>query len=106
MVAAVRVHKTGGPEVLTYEDIEIGAPGPGQLRVKQHACGINYIDTYIRTGMYPAPLPFVAGNEGAGEGVRDRCAGVDGARWRRGADGRAKDKGRPRKAHPPPQRVF
>ena len=77
MVAAVRVHKTGGPEVLTYEDIEIGAPGPGQLRVKQHACGINYIDTYIRTGMYPAPLPFVAGNEGAGEvtavgeGVKD-----------------------------------
>src|SRR5437588_1668853 len=77
MVAAVRVHKTGGPEVLTYEDIEIGAPGPGQLRVKQHACGINYIDTYIRTGMYPAPLPFVAGNEGAGDvtavgdGVKD-----------------------------------
>jgi NADPH:quinone reductase len=69
MVAAVRVHKVGGPEVLTYEDIEVAAPGPGQLRVKQHACGVNYIDTYFRMGMYPSPvgLPFVAGNEGAGE---------------------------------------
>jgi NADPH:quinone reductase len=70
MVAAVRVHKTGGPEVLTYEDIEVPAPGPGQVRIKQHACGINFIDTYFRSGLYPAPsLPFVAGNEGAGEVV-------------------------------------
>jgi NADPH:quinone reductase len=69
MVAAVRVHKHGGPEVLTYEDIEVGAPGQGQIRVKQHACGINFIDTYFRMGMYPSPvgMPFVAGNEGAGE---------------------------------------
>jgi NADPH2:quinone reductase len=69
MVAAVRVHKTGGPEVLTCEDIEVGAPGQGQIRIKQHACGINFIDTYFRTGLYPSPvgLPFVAGNEGAGE---------------------------------------
>ncbi len=69
MVAAVRVHKTGGPEVLTYEQIEIGAPGPGQVKLKQHAAGVNYIDTYFRMGMYPAPacLPFVSGNEGAGE---------------------------------------
>ena len=71
MVAAVRVHKTGGPEVLTYEDIEVPAPGPGQLRIKQYACGVNYIDTYFRSGLYPPPppqaLPFVAGNEGAGE---------------------------------------
>jgi NADPH:quinone reductase len=68
MVAAVRVHKPGGPEALTYEDIDIGAPGAGQVRIKQHACGINYIDVYFRMGMYPAPsLPFVAGNEGAGE---------------------------------------
>src|SRR6516164_2318215 len=69
MVAAVRVHKTGGPDVLTYEDIEVPAPGPGQVRVKQQACGINYIDTYFRAGAYPSPvgLPFVAGNEGAGE---------------------------------------
>src|ERR1700757_1883700 len=69
MVAAVRVHKYGGPEVLTYEDIEVGAPGQGQIKVKQHACGVNFIDTYFRMGMYPSPvgLPFVAGNEGAGE---------------------------------------
>jgi NADPH2:quinone reductase len=69
MVAAVRVHKTGGPEVLTYEQIDIGAPGPGQVKLKQHASGVNYIDTYFRMGMYPAPagLPFVSGNEGAGE---------------------------------------
>jgi NADPH:quinone reductase len=69
MVAAVRVHKHGGPEVLTFEQIEIGAPGPGQIKIKQHACGVNYIDTYFRMGMYPAPagLPFVVGNEGAGE---------------------------------------
>jgi NADPH2:quinone reductase len=71
MVAAVRVHKTGGPEVLTYENIDIGAPGQGQVRVKQHASGVNFIDTYFRMGMYPSPvgLPFVAGNEGAGEVV-------------------------------------
>ncbi len=67
MVAAVRVHKVGGPEVLTYEDITIPPPGPKEIRIKQRACGINYIDTYLRTGMYPAPLPFVAGNEGAGD---------------------------------------
>jgi NADPH2:quinone reductase len=69
MVAAVRVHKNGGPEVLTYEDIEIPAPGPGQVKLKQHAAGVNFIDTYFRSGLYPPPagFPFVAGNEGAGE---------------------------------------
>jgi NADPH:quinone reductase len=69
MTAAVRVHKTGGPEVLTYEQIDIPAPGPGQVRLKQHAAGINFIDTYFRSGAYPSPvgLPFVAGNEGSGE---------------------------------------
>jgi NADPH:quinone reductase len=71
MVAAVRVHKTGGPEVLTFEDMEVPAPGPGQVRIKQKACGINYIDTYFREGMYPSPvgMPFVPGNEGAGDVV-------------------------------------
>jgi len=69
MVAAVRVHKYGGPEVLTYEDIELPPPGQGQVRVKHHASGVNFIDTYFRSGLYPSPLglPFVAGNEGAGE---------------------------------------
>ena len=77
MVAAVRVHKPGGPEALVYEDVQVGAPGPGQIRIRQHACGINFIDVYFRIGMYPAPLPFVIGNVGAGEvtavgdGVKD-----------------------------------
>jgi NADPH:quinone reductase len=69
MVAAVRVHKTGGPEVLTYEEVEVPAPGPGQVRVRNRAIGVNFIDTYFRMGMYPSPvgLPFVSGNEGAGD---------------------------------------
>ncbi len=69
MVAAVRVHKVGGPEVLTYEDVPVAAPGPGQIKVKNHACGVNFIDTYFRMGAYPSPvgMPFVSGNEGAGE---------------------------------------
>jgi NADPH2:quinone reductase len=71
MVAAVRVHKHGGPEVLTYEQVDVPAPGAGQLRIRQRACGINFIDTYFRMGMYPSPvgLPFIAGNEGAGDVV-------------------------------------
>jgi len=77
MVAAVRVHKVGGPEVLTYEDVTLPAPGPGQIRVKQHAAGVNFVDCYFRAGAYPAPggLPFIAGNEGAGE-VVELGAGV------------------------------
>ena len=78
MVAAVRVHKPGGPEVMKYEDVEVGAPGQGQIKVRTHACGLNYIDTYFRSGLYPPPsVPFVLGNEGAGEviavgpGVKD-----------------------------------
>jgi NADPH2:quinone reductase len=69
MVAAVRVHKTGGPEVLTLDDIEIPAPGQGQIKIRQHAIGVNFIDTYFRIGLYPSPvgMPFVAGNEGAGQ---------------------------------------
>jgi NADPH:quinone reductase len=69
MVAAVRVHKTGGPEVLTYEQVEVPAPGPGQVKVKNRAIGVNFIDTYFRMGMYPSPvgMPFVSGNEGAGD---------------------------------------
>ena len=69
MVAAVRVHKHGGPEVLTYEDVDIPAPGQGQIKIKQHAAGINFIDCYFRMGMYPSPvgMPFIAGNESAGE---------------------------------------
>jgi NADPH2:quinone reductase len=68
MVAVVRVHKHGGPEVLTYEDIPVKDPGTGEVKIKHTAIGLNYIDTYFRTGLYPAPggLPFVLGNEAAG----------------------------------------
>jgi len=71
MVAAVRVHKHGGPEVLAVEDAPVPAPGPGQARIRNHACGLNYIDTYFRSGLYPPAggLPFIAGNEAAGEVV-------------------------------------
>src|SRR4029450_6259068 len=87
MVAAVRVHKPGGPEALTYEDAQIPAPGQGQIKIKQHACGVNFIDAYFRMGMYPSPvgLPFIAGNESAGEviavgpGATDRTVGDGGA---------------------------
>lgn len=71
MIKAVRVHKHGGPEVLTYEDVEIGAPGAGEVRIRHTAIGLNFIDCYFRTGLYPAPngLPFIPGNEAAGEVV-------------------------------------
>ncbi|UYO00124.1 MAG: quinone oxidoreductase [Devosia sp.] len=66
MTRVVAVHQTGGPEVLSVEDWQIGAPGPGEVRVRQTAIGLNFIDTYQRSGLYPLPLPFVAGNEAAG----------------------------------------
>lgn len=66
MTKAIRFHKTGGPEVLVWEDIEVGAPGQGQIRIKQHAAGLNYLDTYHRSGLYPMQLPAVCGSEGAG----------------------------------------
>ena len=67
MVKAIRVHQTGGPEVLQYEDIEIPAPGAGELQIRQRAIGVNYLDVYFRTGLYPTPLPYTPGNEGAGD---------------------------------------
>ena len=66
MAHAIRVHQAGGPEVLQWEEIEIGEPGPGQVRIEQQAIGLNYIDVYHRTGLYPQPLPFTPGVEGAG----------------------------------------
>jgi NADPH:quinone reductase len=66
MTKAVRFHKVGGPEVLVYEDVEVGAPGEGQARVKNNAIGLNFIDTYHRSGLYPLPLPSGLGLEGAG----------------------------------------
>ena len=66
MVHAIRVHQAGGPEVLRWEELEIGEPGPVQVLLKQEAVGLNYIDVYHRTGLYPQQLPFVPGVEGAG----------------------------------------
>ena len=66
MSKAIRIFKTGGPDVMEYVDVEVGQPGPGEARVRQHACGLNYIDVYFRTGLYPQPLPAGLGMEGAG----------------------------------------
>jgi NADPH:quinone reductase len=70
MVKAVLVHKVGGPEAMRIEDIEIAPPGPGEVLVRNHAIGVNFIDIYFRSGHYAAPaLPFTPGNEAAGEVV-------------------------------------
>lgn len=66
MSKAIRFHQTGGPDVLKFEDINVGEPGPGEARVRHMACGLNFIDVYQRSGLYPVPLPSVAGNEAAG----------------------------------------
>jgi NADPH2:quinone reductase len=66
MPHAIRVHKVGGPEVLKWEEVEVGDPGDGQVRLRQEAAGLNFIDVYHRTGLYPQPSPFTPGVEGAG----------------------------------------
>jgi NADPH2:quinone reductase len=66
MPHAVRLYETGGPDVLRWEEVEVGDPGPGQARVRHTAVGVNFIDTYHRSGLYPLPLPGGLGSEGAG----------------------------------------
>jgi NADPH:quinone reductase len=66
MAKAVRFHETGGPEVLRYESVEVGEPGAGQVRLRHEAVGLNFADTYFRTGLYPVPLPSGMGVEAAG----------------------------------------
>jgi NADPH2:quinone reductase len=63
---AIRIHQIGGPEVLQYEDVELPPPGAGQVRVKHTAIGVNFIDTYHRSGLYKVPMPFTLGSEAAG----------------------------------------
>lgn len=81
MSHAIRFHQTGGPEVLQWEAVEPGAPAAGEARIRQHAVGLNFIDTYHRSGLYPLPLPSGLGSEGAGvveavgEGVTDVAVG-------------------------------
>ena len=66
MPHAIRVHESGGPEVLRWEETEVGNPGPGQIRLRQEAAGLNFIDVYHRTGLYKQDMPFTPGVEGAG----------------------------------------
>jgi NADPH2:quinone reductase len=63
---AIRFHQTGGPEVMQWESLDVGAPGAGEVRVRHHAVGLNFADTYFRTGLYPVPLPAGMGVEAAG----------------------------------------
>jgi NADPH2:quinone reductase len=78
MPYAIRIHENGGPEVLKWEEVEVGNPGPGELRVRSTAVGLNYIDTYHRSGLYPMQLPLVLGGEGAGvvEAVGKKVKGL------------------------------
>jgi NADPH2:quinone reductase len=66
MPYAIRIHENGGPEKLRWEEVDVGNPGPGEVRVRNTAIGLNYIDTYHRSGLYPMPLPMTLGSEGAG----------------------------------------
>ena len=81
MVTAIRIERTGGPEVLDVADVDIAEPGPGEVLVDVAAAGVNYIDTYQRSGIYPVPLPYTPGLEGAGRvaavgsGVTDVAVG-------------------------------
>ena len=81
MAKAVRYHKQGGPEVLQLDDVQVGDPAQGQVRIRHTAIGVNFVDTYQRSGLYPMQLPQVGGNEGAGiveavgAGVTDLKAG-------------------------------
>ena len=82
MTHAIRIHELGGPEVLRWESVDLGDPGPGEVRIRHAAIGLNYIDVYFRTGLYPGPeRPFTPGMEASGvieavgEGVADLGAG-------------------------------
>ena len=66
MAHAIRIHATGGPEALVYEEVTLSSPGPGEARVRHTAIGVNFIDTYHRSGLYPVTLPSGIGSEAAG----------------------------------------
>jgi NADPH2:quinone reductase len=66
MSKAIRIQKNGGPEVMEYVEVAVGAPGAGEVLIRQAACGLNFVDVYFRTGLYPQPLPTGLGQEGAG----------------------------------------
>jgi NADPH2:quinone reductase len=66
MPYAIRINENGGPDKLRWEEVEVAKPGPGEVRVRNTAVGLNYIDTYHRSGLYPMPMPMTLGSEGAG----------------------------------------
>src|SRR5262249_60253693 len=66
MANATRMHKAGGPEVLVWKEVPLGKPGQGEVRLRHTAIGLNYIDPYHRSGLYPLPLPTTIGSEAAG----------------------------------------
>jgi len=78
MPHAIRIHEVGGPEVLKWEEVEVGEPGPGEVRILQSAAGLNFIDVYHRTGLYAQKMPFTPGVEGAGtvEAVGEAVQGL------------------------------
>src|SRR6187401_2822304 len=76
MSRAIRIHTPGGPEAMQWEEVAVGDPGPGEARIRHTAVGVNYIDTYHRSGLYKVPLPSGLGSEGAGV-VEATGPGVD-----------------------------
>ena len=78
MPHAIRIHENGGPDVLKWEEVAVGNPGPGEVRVRNTAIGLNFIDTYQRSGLYPLPMPLTMGSEGAGvvEAVGPKVKGL------------------------------
>ena len=66
MPFAIRIHQPGGPEVMRWEEVAVGDPAPGEARIRHTAVGLNYIDTYHRSGLYPLPMPAGLGMEGSG----------------------------------------
>ncbi|HKP65033.1 MAG TPA: quinone oxidoreductase [Casimicrobiaceae bacterium] len=79
MAHAIRIHANGGPEVMQFDEVSLGEPGPGEARVRHTAVGVNYIDTYHRSGLYPLTLPSGLGNEAAGvvEAIGPGVEGID-----------------------------
>jgi NADPH:quinone reductase len=75
MTHAIRFHKAGGPEVLSWEEVQVGKPGPGEARIRHTAVGLNFVDIYNRSGVYPVQLPSGLGSEAAGV-VEEVGAGV------------------------------
>lgn len=73
MAHAIRVHQTGGPEVMRWEEVAVDRPGPGEVRLSHVAVGLNYADTYFRSGLYPMPLPAGMGVEAAEAGTHVSC---------------------------------